>query len=99
LIYEECYDGIDSELSISYIGGRKQCNIRDHLIVLYSIMNDVINGGAQEIDVQGVDIVKCFEEMDYFGTHNDFWDVSQKINIFGLVSKLDEKCQVRVKTS
>ena len=98
LLYKDKYELIDSNLSCSNVGGRKQRNIRDHLFVLYSIINDVKNGRAAAIDIQGVDISKCFDEMGFQETHNDLWDVSLKNDKFALVAKLDENCQVRVKT-
>ena len=75
LIYKDAYPTIDQNLSCSNVGGRKGRNIRDHLFVIYAIINDVKNGNAKSIDIQGYDINKCFDEMSYEETHNDLWDV------------------------
>ena len=45
-LYDDVYPEIDSKLSCSNIGGRKGRNIRDHLFVIYGVINDVRNGSA-----------------------------------------------------
>ena len=61
-------------------------------------MNDVINGSSPPVDIQSIDIHKCFYEMWYAETHNDLFDVKVKDNKFSLIAKLDEKADVVVKT-
>ena len=98
LIYTDTYKIIESNMSPSNVGGRKGRNIRDHLFVIYGVINDVKNGDAEGIDIQGYDIHKCFDEMNYEETHNDLWDVGVKNDKFALIAKLDEKAKVVVKT-
>ena len=43
-------------------------------------------------------MVKCFDEMWYEDTLNDLWDVKIQDDKFSLISKLDEKCRIIVKT-
>ena len=85
-------------MSFSNIGGRKQRNIRDNLFVLYASINDVINGGGTGFDIQGYDVMKCFDEMWFEETLNDLWDVNIQNDKFALISKLDEQCKAVVKT-
>ena len=85
-------------MSFSNVGGRKQRNIRDNLFVIYASINDVINGNGTSFDIQGYDVIKCFDEMWYQETLNDLWDVQVKDDRFALLAKLDEKCKVVVKT-
>ena len=61
-------------------------------------MNDVVNGNGSSFDIQGYDVTKCFDEMWYEDTMNDLWDVSVNNDKFALISKLDEKCKIVVKT-
>ena len=98
MVYEGVYKNIDKGLSYSNIGARKGRNIRDHLFVVYSIINDVINGSSPPIDIQSIDIHKCFDEMWYAETHNDLYDMKIKDRKFALIAKLDEKAEVVVKT-
>ena len=98
VIYSEVYENIDKNMSFSNVGGRRQRNIRDHLFVLYASVNDVINGSAASFDIQGYDVIKCFDEMWYAETLNDLWNVKIQDDTFSLISKLDEKCKIVVKT-
>ena len=91
LIYTDTYKIIESNVSPSNVGGRLGRNIRDHFFVIYCVINDVKNGDAEGIDIQGYDIHKCFDEMNYEETHNDLWDVGVKNDTFALIAKLDEK--------
>ena len=56
VLYDDVYQTIDDELSYSNIGGRKGRNIRDHLFVIYAVINDVINGSSPPVDIQSIDI-------------------------------------------
>ena len=89
LIYVDAYPTIDEKLSCSNVGGRKGRSIRYHLFIIYGINNDVLNGKAESIDIQGYDINKCFD---------DLWDVGLKNDTFAMKAKLDENAQVVVKT-
>ena len=95
VIYSEVYPTIDKNMSFSNVGGRRQRNIRDNLFVLYAAVND---GSAPNFDIQGYDVIKCFDEMWYEETLNDLWDVKIQDDKFALISKLDEKCKIVVKT-
>ena len=44
MIYMNFYDEIDSNMSPYNIGARKGRNIRNHLFILYAIINSFING-------------------------------------------------------
>ena len=65
LLYSDIYEGVDQNMSFSNCGGRKDRNIRDHLFVVYACINDVINGSGESFDIQGYDVMKCFDEMWY----------------------------------
>ena len=98
VIYSEVYNKIDKNMSFSNVGGRKNRNIRDHLFVVYAAINDVINGKGPIFDIQCYDVIKCFDEMWYEETQNDLWNVKVQDDKFALISKLDEKCRIVVKT-
>ena len=63
VIYSDVYDTIDNKMSFSNVGGRQRRNIRDHLFVVNAAVNDVFNGHGPRFDIQGYDVVKCFDEM------------------------------------
>ena len=97
-LYDDVYPEIDSKLSCSNIGGRKGRNIRDQLFVIYGVINDVINGSSSPVDIQSIDIHKCFDEMWFEETHNDMFDANVQDDKFALIAKMDENSQVVVKT-
>ena len=98
VIYSQCYDIIDKNMSFSNVGGRRRRNIRDHLFVVYAAVNDVINGQGCSFDLQGYDVIKCFDEMWYEETFNDLWDVKIQDDKFSLICRLDQTCKIVVKT-
>ena len=63
LIYNEKYPLVDSRMSDSNIGARKNRNIRDHLYIVYTIINSVIHGNEEPVDIQIYDVEKCFDAL------------------------------------
>jgi hypothetical protein len=63
LIYEEKYPLVDSNMSNSNIGARKNRNIRDHLFIVYGVINSVQNGNDDPVDIQIYDVEKCFDAL------------------------------------
>ena len=61
LIYNDEYTNIDENLTDSNVGARKNRNIRDNIFVLNAIMNSVMNGDEDSIDVQLLDVEKYFD--------------------------------------
>ena len=85
-------------MSCSNIGARKGRNIRDHLFVINGILNEALQDRNKNIDVQIVDIEKCFDKMSYKETANDIYEAGVKDDKFILMAKSNEKCMVAVKT-
>ena len=63
LIYDDKYDCIDRNMSDSNVGGRKRRNIRNHLFIVYGIINSVMNNESSPIDLQFYDLKQCFDAM------------------------------------
>ena len=101
MLYNEYYPSLEEKMSPSNIGAMKKKNIRNHLFILYGIMNSVINGNADCIDIQIYDVIQCFDalwledcmlDMYYAtpdGQHNDK---------LALIYKANEENKVAVKT-
>ena len=98
LIINDKYDIINKSMSCSNIGARKGRNIRDHLFVINGILNEALQDRNKNIDVQIVDIEKCFDKMSYKETANDIYEAGVKDDKFILMAKSNEKCMVAVKT-
>ena len=88
---------IDSCMSDSNVGGRRNRNIRDNLFVIYAAINDAIKN-KKDIDIQFYDLAKCFDAMWAEETMNDIYDVGVRDEKFALISLMNDKCQVKVKT-
>ena len=99
MVYNDISDIVDSNMSCSNIGARKKRNIRDHLIVINGIINDVINNKqANDIDVQIYDVAKCFDKLEYINTANDLFNAGVQNDKFVTIAKSNEECHVAVKT-
>ena len=68
LLYNDFYDEIDSSMSDSNVGGRKNRNIRDNLFVVYGIINYALEA-MKEVDMTLYDLAKCFDSMWYHSDH------------------------------
>ena len=63
LIYQDKYEELDKNMSDSNIGARKQRNVRDHLFLVYGIVNSILNGEGPPMDIQIYDVEKCFDAL------------------------------------
>ena len=97
MVYEDTYEQIDANMSDSNVGGRKRRNIRDNLFVIYATINDAIRNN-KKIDIQYYDISKCFDSMWAEDSMNDYYDVGVTNDKFALISLLNDKCKVKIKT-
>ena len=85
LIYNDIYNTVDSSMSPSNIGARRNRNIRDHLFVINGILNDVQQNKKNTggVDLGIYDIAKCFDNIWYRETANDiFKQGSRMINLY-----------------
>ena len=98
LIYNSKYEIIDQNMSCSNIGGRKNKNIRDHLFVINGIINDVIKSEKEDVEIQIVDVMKCFDKLWYAETANDLYSAGVVDDQFVTIANSNKNCQVAVKT-
>ena len=61
-------------VSDSNVGARKGRNIRDNICVLNAVMNSVVNGKEDPVDVQVFDVEKCFDALWVEECINDLYD-------------------------
>ena len=73
MISNDKYDTIEQSMSGSNIGARKGKNIRDHLFVINAVINDVTKN-KKDVDIDIMDIAKCFDKMWYAETGNDIFN-------------------------
>ena len=98
LIYNDEYGNIDSNLTDSNVGARRDRNIRDNIFVLNAISNSVINSKKDDIDIQIFDIEKCFDALWAQECINDLFDAglqNDKLPLLFLESR-NGNCAVKV---
>ena len=89
-------------MSDSNIGGRKERNIKNHLFMFYGIINSVINGNEDCIDIQIYDIIKCFDGLWLEDCLNDIFDTvpdANKNDKLALLYESNKKNMVAVNTA
>ena len=60
-IYVDKYSSIDENMSDSNIGARRGRNIKNHLFMIYGIINSVVRGNEDCVDIQNYNIKKAFD--------------------------------------
>ena len=101
LIYNGNYTSIDRFMSDSNIGARQARNIRDHLFIVYSVVNSVIKGNADSVDIQAYDIKKCFDALWLDDCLNDIYDAlpkEKRNDQLALLYRSNESNLVSIKT-
>ena len=73
LVYNSNYEELDSNMSSSNIGARKGRNVRDHLLVINSIIQEVSKENSKA-DLQILDVKSCFDKLWMAETSNDAYD-------------------------
>ena len=74
LVYEDLYPELESNMSNSNIGAMKKKNIRNHLFVVYGIINSVVRGESPCVDIQIFDLKQCFDALWLEDVMNDLYD-------------------------
>ena len=99
LIYNDCYLVIDDNLTDGNVGARKGRNIRDNIFVLGAVINSVINGREDPIQVQVQDVEKCFDKLWLEATTNALFDAGLKHDMLNLLYIENKNAKVAVKVN
>ena len=95
-MYFNNYDGIDKNMSDSNVGSRKGRNIKDHLLILHGVINSVIRGNAECIDIQVYDLEQAFDSLWLQDCLNDVFDTLPIENRNDKLSLLHESSQTNL---
>ena len=74
LLYLEKYPDLESNMSDSNIGARKNKNVRNHLFIVYGVINSVLREGRGCVDIQIYDLVQAFDALWLQDCMNDIFD-------------------------
>ena len=99
LIYNDCYEKIDQNLTDSNVGCRKGRNIRDNIFVINAISNSVIKNKIEPVDYQIYDVETCFDKLNLEECISDLYDSGLNNDKLPLLYLENAKCQLAVKTS
>ena len=89
-------------MSDSNIGARRGRNIKNHLFMIYGIINSVIRGKEDCIDIQIYDIEKAFDGLWLQDCMNDLYDSlsdTNKDDKLALLYKSNQKNMVAINTA
>ena len=99
LIYKDKYEIIDSNMSDSQVGGRKQKSTRNHIWLLNGIIIDVLSSKKKlPIDIQIFDFKQCFDSLWLEDCLNDLYDSGVKDDNLALLYNVNKDVKVAVKT-
>ena len=80
LMFFDKFDDIDENMSDSNIGARKGRCVKNHLFIIYGIINSVIRGNEACIDIQIYDLEKAFDALWLEDCMNDAFDTLSREN-------------------
>ena len=98
MVWGDVYDILDQNMSDSNVGGRRKKNIRNHLFIINGIINDVVNGKKDAIDIQVIDYRQCFDSMWLSESINDLFETGIQDDNLALIHASNAKNLVAVKT-
>lgn len=80
LLYADNYEDIDQHMSDSNVGSRKKRNSKDHLLIIHGVINSVVNGNEDCVDIQIYDLEKAFDSLWLEDCLNDIFDNTSEDN-------------------
>ena len=99
MIYNDIYSTVDSNMSNSNIGVRKNHNICEHLFVVIGIINNVVNNkNTNDVDIQIYDVAKCFDKLEFTNTAIYFYKAGVIDDKFITITNSNKHCEVSIKT-
>ena len=99
LIYNDEYETIDSNLTDSNVGARRNRNIRENIFVINAITNNVRRRNLRNTDIQIYDAEKCFDKLWANECYNDAYENGLRNDKLALLYNINKTAQVGVKTS
>ena len=89
---------IDTNMSDSNIGGRKNKNIANHIFIANGIINEVKNEKDMCVDLELLDISKCFDSLWTCEIMNDMYEVMKPNDKLSLMYRENLESHVAIKT-
>ena len=99
LIYNSIIDTIEDNLSTSNIGNRRNKSPRDHLFVVYAVINETVQRqDAPCKDLVFTDVSQCFDSLWTEKTLLDLYLNGVQTNLLNLLYEISKSATIVVKT-
>ena len=98
LIFNDINSYVEENMSDSQVGAQRDKGIRNHLFVLYSIMNSVKQKESLPIDIQIYDVKKCFDSLWLLECCNNLYDSQVKDDKLAMIYESNRVHKIAVKT-
>ena len=92
---------MDQNMSASHVGGRNHRNLRNHLFIVYGIINSVVQKETGPVDIAIYDIAQCFDSMWLSEVMNNIYDVlpkERRDDKLSLIYENNKKCELAINT-
>ena len=98
MLLNDKYDTIDSYMSDSNVGGRKERGIRDHLFIVNGIIHEHCKSQTKPVSIQIMDYRTCFDSMWLDEVTNELFNAGVVDDKLALLHKINHTNHIRVKT-
>ena len=88
LIYKSNYEEIESNLTDSNCGARKNRNIRNNTFVLNAVLNEVNKNKKKAVEILIYDYWQCFDGLDVETTVNDLYEAGVTSDHLNLINPI-----------
>jgi hypothetical protein len=93
----DCYYTIDNNITDGNVGARKQRSVRDNIFVISAIINSVTRGSSPPIQVQVMDVEKCFDKLWLQACINALYEAGIDHDHLNLLYIENKQAQIAVK--
>ena len=97
LIYLDSYEAIDDNLTDANVGARKNRSVRDNMFVISAVNNSVIHGSSRPIQIEIMDVIKCFDKLWLEACINSLYEAGLKNDNLNLLFIENKTADIAVK--
>ena len=97
MVYNDIYDEVDSEMSSSNIGARKNKNVRNHTFLVHGIINEIVQK-KKDADLLILDMRQCFDTLWRPSIINHLYESGVQNDHLNLIDEADRAHLVSVNT-
>ena len=98
LIYNDEYcNTIDDNLTDANVGARKERSVRDNMFVVSAVTNSVLNGASKPIQIEVMDVIKCYDKLWLEACINSLYDAGLRSDYLNLLYIENKTAQIAVK--